>query len=166
MAEIKRSYNIPLRREFLKVPRYKRSKKAITAIKEFTQKHMKATNVVIMEELNELIWKNGIKNPPHHVKVIMSKNDDGSVFVQLEGLEIKDKKKENEDKKVKNLQEKIEAETDKAKETTSKEEKAAVKETKTKEEKPVAKETKTEEPATKEEKTETKKESSKPKKEE
>ena len=34
-------YIINLRREFLKVPRYKKSKKAIKAIKEHISKHMK-----------------------------------------------------------------------------------------------------------------------------
>jgi len=161
MAEIKRSYNIPLRREFLKVPKYKRSKKAITAIKEFALKHMKCEKVTLLEELNEHVWKNGIKNPPHHVKVIISKGDDGNAFVQLEGFEIKDKKKENEDKKVKTLQDKIEKETDKKAEEkteTKKEETKTEEKTETKEEmkteEPVKEETKTEKPVKKEPKKE------------
>ena len=40
MAEEK-TFTINLRREFIKKPNYKRSKKAITAIKEYTLKHLK-----------------------------------------------------------------------------------------------------------------------------
>ncbi|MBN2880652.1 60S ribosomal protein L31 [Candidatus Woesearchaeota archaeon] len=98
MAEIKRSYNVPLRREFLKAPRYKRAKKAVTALKQFMTRHMKSENIIISEELNELIWKNGIKNPPHHVKVDVLKDDEGTVFVQLEGKEIKNKKQDKKEK--------------------------------------------------------------------
>ena len=68
MAEQK-EYNIPLRKEFQKVPKYKRAKKAITAIKQFLTRHLKKEDVKIGPELNEEIWERGIKNPPHHVKV-------------------------------------------------------------------------------------------------
>jgi ribosomal protein L31E len=36
---LERTYNVPLRREYLKVPRYRRAKKAVTALKEFVSKH-------------------------------------------------------------------------------------------------------------------------------
>ena len=39
---LERTYNVPLRREWLKAPKYKRSKKAIAALKQFVAKHMKA----------------------------------------------------------------------------------------------------------------------------
>ena len=83
MAELERNYNIPLRREFLKVPKYKRSKKAITAIREFITKHMKATSVLISEELNKHVWKDGIKNPPHHVKITAVKDKEGKVVAKV-----------------------------------------------------------------------------------
>ena len=75
--ELKRTYNIPLRREFMKVPKYKRAKKAITALKQFVKRHMKIDNlenIKIGKHLNEEIWKHSIKNPPHHVKVNILKD--------------------------------------------------------------------------------------------
>lgn len=86
---LEREYNVPLRKEWLKIPRYKRSKKATSALKEFLAKHMKVEDrdtrkVKIGKFLNEFIWKHGIKNPPHHVKVITKKNDKGITFAELE----------------------------------------------------------------------------------
>ena len=66
MAEEK-IYTVPLRREFLKVARYKRSKKAMRALKEFLLKHLKE-NVKIGKYLNEEVSKRR-KNPPGKIKI-------------------------------------------------------------------------------------------------
>ena len=73
---MERIYNIPLRKEFQKAPRYKKSGKSIRAIKEFILKHTKAKEVKIGKYLNELVWKNGPKNPPHKVNVKVTKEED------------------------------------------------------------------------------------------
>ena len=94
-----RIYTIPLRREFQKAPHKRKSNKAIKALKEFVAKHMKAEKVIVGEELNELIWKNGITNPPPKVQVECTKMEEG-VFVNLVGF----KKKVIETKKTNVLQ--------------------------------------------------------------
>jgi len=94
-----RIYNVPLRREWLKVPKYKRAKKTIVALKRFLSKHMKSENLSIGEHLNELIWQNGMRNPPHHVKINVLKEDDGKVFAELVGFEVKRKEEGKEEKK-------------------------------------------------------------------
>ena len=86
-----RTYTIPLRREYMKVPKYRRAKKAVRAVREFMQKHMKSEDVLVGPKLNMAIWARGIKNPPHHVKVSAIKNDDGEVRVELFGFEFKKK---------------------------------------------------------------------------
>ncbi len=68
MAE-ERIYVIPLRKEFMKAPSYKRSKRAISAIRTFLIRHMKAEEVKIGKYLNLEIFKHGRKNPPIKVKV-------------------------------------------------------------------------------------------------
>ena len=84
---LEREYNVPLRRKWLLVPKYKRAKKAIKTLKDFIAKHMKSDNVKVGKYLNMNIWKDGIKNPPHHVLVIAKKNEEGLVEVELkEGL--------------------------------------------------------------------------------
>lgn len=70
-----RVYNIPLRKEWLKVPGYKRSKKAVKAVKEFLARHMRTDieNVRVGKWLNQDILKRGRHSPPHHVNVNVTK---------------------------------------------------------------------------------------------
>jgi large subunit ribosomal protein L31e len=84
MAELKRSYVIPLRQGWQKAPKYRRAKRAVTEVKNFVTRHMKSENVKIGRRLNMLIWERGIKSPPHKVKVDVTKKED-VVMVELTG---------------------------------------------------------------------------------
>ncbi|MFH1589613.1 MAG: 50S ribosomal protein L31e [archaeon] len=97
---IERTYNVPLRKEWLKVARHKRTNKAVKALREFLQKHMKSEDVRLGMYVNEHMWKHGIKNPPHHVKVNVTKDEEGIVRAELEGKEFKEaiKSKPKEEK--------------------------------------------------------------------
>jgi large subunit ribosomal protein L31e len=111
MAKLERVYNIPLRSGWRKTPRYKKAKKAITTLKEFIARHMKCDidEVKLGRNLNHEIWSRGIKHPPHHVKVTLTKNDEGIVVAELFGhkyneptkvdREAAQKKKEKEQEK-------------------------------------------------------------------
>ncbi|MBN1376857.1 60S ribosomal protein L31 [Candidatus Woesearchaeota archaeon] len=105
--EIKRTYNVPLRKGFINTPKYKRTKKAVSTLKLFIKKHMKTDNVKIKKELNDHLWKKGIKNPPHHVRVDVIKKDN-IAYVNLEGksLETEEKKKAPEGK-IEEIKEKL-----------------------------------------------------------
>ena len=96
-AEIKlqRVYNVPLRKLTEKTPRYRKAKRAITVIKEFLARHMKAKaeDVKVGQHLNMKIWERSMKNIPHHVKVDVTKDADGKVFAELVGAPAKEKKK-------------------------------------------------------------------------
>ena len=107
--KLERTYNIPLRKEWLKVPKYKRSNKAVKALKEFLMKHMKSEDVRIGKMANLDIWKHGIKNPPHHIKVTAVKGSDGVVKAELVGFEYKDDKpvKKEKKSKVEEMKEKL-----------------------------------------------------------
>ncbi len=87
---LERVYNIPLRKKYIKVPRWKRTNRAIKAVKEFVMRHMKSNDVRIKKALNEEIWKHGAKRPPHHIKVNCQKFDDNSVLVDLYEVEKKE----------------------------------------------------------------------------
>jgi len=94
---MERTYNVPLRKGFQKVPHYRRAKKAVKTLKEFIKQHMKADSleaVKVQKELNEHLWKHGIRKPPHHVKVT-AKKEEGKVLVNLEGVKASSKKDEN-----------------------------------------------------------------------
>ena len=90
---LERVYNVPLRKEYRKVSRWKRTKKATKALREFLQKHMKSENVKISREVNEELWKHGIRNPPHHIKVNVTKDKEGVVKADLFGKKEKVVKK-------------------------------------------------------------------------
>ena len=57
-----RVYMVPLRRAF-EAPKYRRAKVAIRLIREFTTRHMKATEVKIDVGVNEKLWSRGIGEP-------------------------------------------------------------------------------------------------------
>ena len=86
MTELKREYVVPLRRKVRLAPKWRRSKKAVSVLNDFIVKHMKTDNVVICKELNEEIWKRGIKNPPGKVEVIALKTQIGGVEKTLVNL--------------------------------------------------------------------------------
>lgn len=81
LVRIEREYTIPLRKKWVKVPRYKRANKAIRAIKEFLVRHMKIRDrdlrkIKVDKYLNEVVWFRGIKNPPSKIKVKAIKEGD------------------------------------------------------------------------------------------
>ena len=84
MAETKkleREYTIPLRRFWLNVPQYERSRKAVKAIKNFIAKHMKVQDrntdyVKINVDLNNEVWYRGRASPPSRVKVKATRDGD------------------------------------------------------------------------------------------
>ncbi len=82
---LERTYVIPLRKEFRKVANWKQTKKAVKAAKEFLAKHMKSSDVRLGVSVNEELWKHGIKNPPHKVKVVAVKDAEGVVRAELFG---------------------------------------------------------------------------------
>lgn len=84
---LERTYNVPLRKEYMKAPRWNRTKKAVIALRQFLAKHMKSEKVLLSKELNEEMWKHGIQNPPHHVKVNAVKDDKGVVKADLFAVE-------------------------------------------------------------------------------
>jgi large subunit ribosomal protein L31e len=102
---IERVYNIRITQVIKKAPRWRRAKKAVSVIKEFLKRHMKAEEVKLGKELNEYIWKNGGKNPPTYYKLKVIKKDN-KAYANLINAKIaietkEDKEKEKEENKEK-----------------------------------------------------------------
>lgn len=97
---LERVYNIPLRKKYQRAPRWKRTNRAVSALKEFVFKHMKAKEVKIGKHANLELWKHGGRNPPHHIKVNCKKNEEDVVTVELVGAP-EEKPKEEKKKKPK-----------------------------------------------------------------
>ncbi|MBW2977288.1 50S ribosomal protein L31e [Candidatus Woesearchaeota archaeon] len=114
---LERVYTVPLRREWLKAPKYKRAAKAVRGLREFLMKHMKAMDVKIGKYLNEAIWGRGMKNPLHKVKVEAKKDEKGIVFAEIVGAPKEEKKEEKGKKgKEKKVEEKKEVKKEKVSE--------------------------------------------------
>ncbi|MBU2615907.1 MAG: 50S ribosomal protein L31e [Nanoarchaeota archaeon] len=76
-----REYTIPLRKKWMRTVRYKKTNKAVKAVKEFLARHMKVydrdlNKIKLDIHLNEFIWAKGIKNPPSKVSVKAIKEED------------------------------------------------------------------------------------------
>ena len=152
---LERTYNVPLRKEWLKVPKYKRAKKAVKALKQFLARHMKAelSDVRIGSYANLKIWERGMRNPPHHIKINVTKDDEGKVFGELVGAPVK-KKEEKKEKPKKDMTEREKKKEEIKKKLEELKKKKEIKEEKKEEKKP---EEPKKEPAEKQEKTQEKK---------
>ncbi len=77
-----RTYIVPLSRAYARPPKY-RAKKAIILLREFFKRHMKATELVILPEVNDEIWSRSIKRPPRKLKIRATKSIEGKVTLYL-----------------------------------------------------------------------------------
>ena len=82
-------YVIPLKRVWLNVPRYKRTSRAVKAIKTFIVRHMKVperdiSKVKIDVYLNNDMWFKGGKKPPAKIKVKATQEGD---IIKVEFIE-------------------------------------------------------------------------------
>ena len=80
-TKLEREYIIPLRRAWINVPEYKRTRKAIKTIKIFIARHMKVPernldNVKLDVYFNNDVWFRGKASPPSKVKVKAVKEGD------------------------------------------------------------------------------------------
>lgn len=103
---LERTYNVPLRRRWRYVPKYKRAKKAVTTLKDFMIRHMKPGTdekgrllLKIGKYANDYIWKHGMRNPPHHIQVDAKKDEKGLVMVELVGAPKEEEKKAKKETK-------------------------------------------------------------------
>ncbi len=77
-----RIYVIPLGRA-KRAPRQKRAARAVKLVHEFLERHMKSQKIKLDQSLNRKLWERGIKHPPPRIRVLVVKQDDGSVEASL-----------------------------------------------------------------------------------
>ncbi|HDP73352.1 MAG TPA: 50S ribosomal protein L31e [Candidatus Woesearchaeota archaeon] len=158
--EKEKVFIIPIWKKVIKVPKYKRAKKAISIIKEFAARHMKTDEVKVGKHLNLKLWENGIKSPPHKVKVRVTKKDN---IATVELFDAPADKKEEKKKAKKEAKETKEKEKQAQEKKEEKEAKAEAKASKTE---PGNKKEPAQKPEKKEEKPKQETKAEKPKKEE
>ena len=109
MAEKKaeKVFTIPLRDAF-NTQRTRRARKSIALVREFLEKHMKVEKKKIRlgASINTAIWARGMQKPPRKLKVHATKNEEGIVFAEIVGVELKTPTKEELKKKAEKIAEK------------------------------------------------------------
>lgn len=70
-----RIYTIPLR-AVKKAPRWKRSNRAITLIREYLARHTKSEYIVLDKTINEKVWERGSQKPPSRIRVKVTEEED------------------------------------------------------------------------------------------
>jgi len=134
---LEREYIIPLRKEWLKIAKHKRAKRAVRAVREFLSRHMKAEmkDIKIERWLNNELWRKGITKPAAKVKVKAVKDENGIVRAELfelpefaKKIEAKLKAKEEKSKKETKKEERAKEEEKKVEETAKEEVKETVEE--------------------------------------
>lgn len=88
MSETERIYTVPLK-EAWNAQRYRRAERAMTVLKEFATRHMKAAKIIVDTSVNAKIWERGIRTPPRRIRVKMAKDTEGTVTITLAEAEEK-----------------------------------------------------------------------------
>lgn len=93
---MERIYNVNLRREILKVSKWRRAERAVRALRAFVERHMKVSEdkIKLSERLNNYLWHRGAKNPPTKIRIIAKKLEDGRVEVDVYELTSKKEREE------------------------------------------------------------------------
>ncbi len=76
-----RIYTIPLHHVWVVTPRGKRAPRSVRDVRNFIARHMRADEVSISNEINELLWSRSINKPPRRIKVRAVKDKEGKVIV-------------------------------------------------------------------------------------
>lgn len=121
MTDLTREYVVPLRKEVNKAPRWRRSKKAVSVVRDFIKKHMKVERVIICNDLNEKLWAFGGKNVIGKVEVIAvksKKEDEEFCVVNLKDIGVEKQLELYKRDKVKEKVEKLEKMKEEAKDTS------------------------------------------------
>lgn len=87
MAEAKepkeRIITVNLRKELLGKPDWRRSKDFVRIFKSLLKRQTKAEKIKMDKDLNERIWKKGIRKPPTRMRIKLVQLDDKTVQVEL-----------------------------------------------------------------------------------
>src|SRR5208282_4419450 len=76
-----RTYTIPLHHVHVVTPRVRRAPRSVRDVRAFIARHMRAEEVSISNEVNELLWARSINKPPRRIKVRAVKDKEGKVIV-------------------------------------------------------------------------------------
>ena len=68
-------------KELVRVPRKQRAPRAVRLICSRVRRIMKAEEVKVSNEVNEILWSKGIEKPPRKITVKIVKDEEGRVTI-------------------------------------------------------------------------------------
>ena len=78
---VTRIYTVNLRS---RVSRPKKSRKAVSDLKNFAAKHMKtAERIAVSKEINETLWARGVQKPPAKLRVKIEQDEESVATIKL-----------------------------------------------------------------------------------
>lgn len=89
-----------LRRGFIKVPTWRKSKRAMDEIRKQIAHYTKAKEVTLSKYINEYVWAHGAKNPPPKIKLKLDVNKEKKT-AKAELFELPEKAKRELEKQIK-----------------------------------------------------------------
>lgn len=112
---LEREYIVPLRKEWIKKPYYKRTPRAVKTLRKFIARHMKVEDrdlkkVKLDKWLNAEMWCRSIRKPYSKIKVKAKKLESGIVMVELVDVPVQWKFKIEKEKLGKEASEKVKKE--------------------------------------------------------
>lgn len=102
---VERIVTVPLRNDWLKVPRNERGKNAVNTLKTYLSRHMASENIKISQKLNERLWVKGIQKPPSSIRI--KAEIDGDVLTARLPEEITPEKEKKKMERIKKGMERI-----------------------------------------------------------
>ena len=78
-----RIYTVPFYPKLAYSKRTKRAPRAIKILRDFVQRHMKASNIILAPEVNEKIWARSREKPPRRVRVRCLRTAEDKIEVHL-----------------------------------------------------------------------------------
>lgn len=77
---------IPLKRAYIRT-RWRRVEVAMSLLKKWATRHLKAKEVKVSSRVNEALWSKGAQSPLRRLKVKVVKDEGGTAWVRLEDEE-------------------------------------------------------------------------------
>jgi ribosomal protein L31E len=129
-------FTLNIRNATIKVPRWEKSKRGVSYVRQFLKRHMKGDEIKIGQSITEEIWKGGNSNPPKSIRIhaILTEEGEGEEKIKIVKAELlnvpfpeeKEKKKEKKPEEAKKEEKKPEEKPKEVKkEEVKPEEKAA-----------------------------------------
>ena len=93
-AATEKIYTIPLRKSWIAAGRVQRTNKTVRAVRQYVEKHTRASEIKISEKVNSALWAGGAKNALHTIRVKVNLIEDTASVRMPDEISLEDEKKQ------------------------------------------------------------------------